>query len=497
MTKAYSLKIVMVSIKVTLQRGLTKHVFTWYNKGTVRHQINQINQREVKMTKDLKKGTRIYYGGDMANEEGLGVITRRIKDQFGTFVDIRMDDKRFLPLISVIAFSDKYLGHGGTRFVTEEAYMDFRQDQIDKVEATLAQKDAERSTTTKKVRCPDVSEGEAANLCAGDPPAVNDDELDAMLVKASEEAEKRRESDKKELYDVWKDETAYHGLKWKVQMKHGVGSYKTKRAAIESAEAWKKADAEGEARATAARIAAPTNTGITTQILRRSDFRTEKKYVWEGLCESACLTPSMVKELTIYIKVPKEITKEEYDGKASTEAEELRCKTCHNWRPEDSFKDGYSNTYGYVLTCPNCKAWNTGIIESRPVQRSKKVDVEGIVRDRKEPRKEADAPKSASYIPMGEKLDCDDAVYRKKALSSWIVELIGGTDRGGMIRFWKKAEPSDVVDAEVLPHIYNTTPDKKWALQDEVHFAYFINADGAYGNIKTVKDAQALIWDNR
>ena len=102
-----------------------------------------------------------------------------------------------------------------------------------------------------------------------------------------------------------------------------------------------------------------------------------------------------------------------------------------------------------------------------------------------------------SLISIGEKLKCDDAVYRKKVISSWIVELIGGTSRGGMIRFWKMAESSDVVRAEQLPHIFSMTPDENWALQDELHFAHFVNADVVYGQIKTVKAALELIWENR
>lgn len=255
--------------------------------------------------KDLTKGTRIYYTGDMANEEGLGVITRQITDRFGTVVDIRMDDKRFFPSISVIAFSDKYLGHGGTRFVTEEAYRDFRQDQIDKVEATLAQKDAERSEKKKP---------------------VTDDELDAMLVEASEEAEKRGESDKRELYEVWKDETSYGGLKWKVQMKHGVGSYKTKRAATESAEAWKKADAEAKS------------------------------------------SPARVKKEARVRRI---------------DENELQCKGCWNWNPESTWKRERTATNDYVLVCPNCNIWNKGDIETRPIKRSKTVSVQSLFKGRK------------------------------------------------------------------------------------------------------------------
>ena len=100
---------------------------------------------------DLKKGTRIYYNGDMANEEGLGVITNQRTDDWGTIVDIKMDDGREFN-VPIGIFSDEYLGHGGTRFVTEEAYRDFRQAEIDKIEATLAKRDAERSARPKTVK---------------------------------------------------------------------------------------------------------------------------------------------------------------------------------------------------------------------------------------------------------------------------------------------------------------------------------------------------------
>ena len=100
-------------------------------------------------------------------------------------------------------------------------------------------------------------------------------------------------------------------------------------------------------------------------------------------------------------------------------------------------------------------------------------------------------------MEIGERLKCSDAVYRKKTISVWVVELIGGTNRGGMIRLWRPAESSDIVRAEALPHVFNvTTPNKRWALQDEVHFMYFANATLAYRNVRTVKDALELIRRN-
>ena len=79
------------------------------------------------MKSKLQKGTRIYYGGDMANMEDFGTITAAYTNTWGSFVDVAFDegeDNRGLP---VALFSPEYLGHGGTRFVTLEAYNTFRR----------------------------------------------------------------------------------------------------------------------------------------------------------------------------------------------------------------------------------------------------------------------------------------------------------------------------------------------------------------------------------
>jgi len=88
----------------------------------------------------LKKGTRIYYNGDMANEEGRGTITKQVTDKSGDYVYIKMDDGRDINRLPVMAFSDKYLGHGGTRFVTEEAYKLFRQEAVDRITEELEER---------------------------------------------------------------------------------------------------------------------------------------------------------------------------------------------------------------------------------------------------------------------------------------------------------------------------------------------------------------------
>lgn len=75
---------------------------------------------------ELPKGKRIYYGGDMANDSGFGTITETISDKWGQFVTIKMDDGRDIKHLPICGFSSEYKGHGGTRFVTIEAYNKYR-----------------------------------------------------------------------------------------------------------------------------------------------------------------------------------------------------------------------------------------------------------------------------------------------------------------------------------------------------------------------------------
>ena len=85
----------------------------------------------------LRKGVRIYYTGDMANEEGFGIIISQQQDKFGVFVNLKMDDGREFNHLTPASFSDEYLGDCGTRFVTENAYKKFRQAQIERIEWEL------------------------------------------------------------------------------------------------------------------------------------------------------------------------------------------------------------------------------------------------------------------------------------------------------------------------------------------------------------------------
>ena len=78
----------------------------------------------------LQKGIEIYYGGDMANRSGFGIVTEVGNIGYGDFVNVTMKDGREFKQLSVCGFSDKYLGHGGTRFVTKEAYLKFKEEMV-------------------------------------------------------------------------------------------------------------------------------------------------------------------------------------------------------------------------------------------------------------------------------------------------------------------------------------------------------------------------------
>ncbi len=78
---------------------------------------------------ELYAGTRIYYGGDMANLPDFGTVEAIEKDRWGVHCRITLDDGRKMN-INACLFSPKYLGHGGTRFVTEQAYNDYREEQF-------------------------------------------------------------------------------------------------------------------------------------------------------------------------------------------------------------------------------------------------------------------------------------------------------------------------------------------------------------------------------
>lgn len=82
------------------------------------------------MTKvKLTIGTRVFNNGDMANVEHFGTITSINGHHVGITPDDGSDrsGEYFVP---ASMFCEKFLGHGGTRFVTEAAYKAWREEKI-------------------------------------------------------------------------------------------------------------------------------------------------------------------------------------------------------------------------------------------------------------------------------------------------------------------------------------------------------------------------------
>jgi len=84
------------------------------------------------------KGTRIYYHGDMANQGGFGTITEAIpaNKYAPEQVKVKMDDGREFTIFSSM-IEGEYKGHGGTRFVTEEAYKKWRQEKLEQLKKSI------------------------------------------------------------------------------------------------------------------------------------------------------------------------------------------------------------------------------------------------------------------------------------------------------------------------------------------------------------------------
>jgi hypothetical protein len=104
----------------------------WVKEAVPATERNRIHCNALpRANSGLSVGTRIYYGGDMANPDGFGTITERKEPTKygGSQVHIAMDDGRTM-WIAEMSFSPEYKGHGGTRFVTEEAYNTFREARI-------------------------------------------------------------------------------------------------------------------------------------------------------------------------------------------------------------------------------------------------------------------------------------------------------------------------------------------------------------------------------
>lgn len=91
------------------------------------------------MIEILKEKTRIYYTGDMANDEGFGCIKAVLWSKWGTEYDIKLDDGRDFT-VSHTAFGPEYFGHCNPRFVTEKSYREYREKQFQILQNSIAVK---------------------------------------------------------------------------------------------------------------------------------------------------------------------------------------------------------------------------------------------------------------------------------------------------------------------------------------------------------------------
>lgn len=59
-------------------------------------------------TKNLEKGTKVYYKGDMANLEGYGKIIEKIDNDYGIMYDVLLDDGRIFKRVMHQAINSEY-----------------------------------------------------------------------------------------------------------------------------------------------------------------------------------------------------------------------------------------------------------------------------------------------------------------------------------------------------------------------------------------------------
>lgn len=83
---------------------------------------------------ELTIGTRVFNNGDMANVEHFGTITTIKGHHVGITpdADSGRNGEYFVP---ASMFCEKFLGHGGTRFVTEAAYRLWREERMAEMKA--------------------------------------------------------------------------------------------------------------------------------------------------------------------------------------------------------------------------------------------------------------------------------------------------------------------------------------------------------------------------
>jgi len=84
-------------------------------------------------------GEKIYNRGDMANHPGWFEIVDYKDDDFGKRYDLKEIEgqQRSINAIPECMISEIDKGNGSTRFVTEKAYNDFRNKQLEQLQALI------------------------------------------------------------------------------------------------------------------------------------------------------------------------------------------------------------------------------------------------------------------------------------------------------------------------------------------------------------------------
>lgn len=84
-------------------------------------------------------GQKIYNRGDMANRPGWFEITDYKEDRFGKRYDLKEigGEQRTINAIPECAISEIDKGNGSTRFVTEKAYNDLRNKQLEQLQEMM------------------------------------------------------------------------------------------------------------------------------------------------------------------------------------------------------------------------------------------------------------------------------------------------------------------------------------------------------------------------
>ena len=79
---------------------------------------------------EIKIGQKIYYRGDMSNQEGIGEVTEIKITKWGETFSTKLEDGRVQNNIPCLMLDNVDTGNGHTRFCTLEAYEKRRAEKI-------------------------------------------------------------------------------------------------------------------------------------------------------------------------------------------------------------------------------------------------------------------------------------------------------------------------------------------------------------------------------